>query len=1129
MIEIDPGGRMVRQSFLACLLAPLILLGLPSALPAQEGACRQEVARIVSLQGRAELKRAGQAQWRMASFEDPLCAQESLRVLDNSRVAIRLHNDTLLRLDQGTSINLPAIEEHQPLWLDLLQGVVHFISRTPRMLNIRTPFVNAAIEGTELLVHSGAQETGVWVYEGRVRVGNSKGELALGSDSFAIARAGQAPRQRLVARPRDAVQWALYYPPIIGSFAKTLDHRGEVLPFYLQGDYTGALARMPDVPMSLRDASYFNLLAGLQLAVGRVTEAQASLNRASGLAPDNGISLALSAIIAVTQGERDRALTLAEQAVENAPGSPLPQVALSYARQAVFDIEGALASAVRAAQLGTDDMLAWSRVAELRLSIGYLDKALVAAERSVALNPRLSRTQTVLGFAHLIRNEIQQARQAFEHAIRTDQADPLPRLGQGLAKIRRGELEQGRRDLEIAASLNPGDSLLRSYLGKAYFEEKRGTLAQSQFEMAKALDPKDPTPWFYDAIRKQSANRPVEALHDLQQSIELNDNRAVYRSRLLLDQDLAARSASLARIYNDLNFSLLALTEGWKSVNTDPDSFSAHRFLADSYAALPRHEIARVSELLQSQLLQPLNTNPIQSTLAESRLGILDASGPAALSFNEFNPLFTRDRLALQASGIAGNKDTLGNELTFSGLQGRYSFSLGQLYYQTDGFHDNDDLNQELYTAFGQVALSEKTSAQIEFRYSDRAGGERQMRLDPNDPFNEKRESIRSDTARLGLRHAFSPHTQVIGSLIYRSRNESAHENRGYYTLDSKTEDEGYLGEVQARHRAGRWNFIGGAGMFRDDRDSEDRFDFSPQPCLLGKPSCTNSGSEDIEQANAYLYTNLKYRPGLNFDLGLSVNSVKNEFGSNTQVNPKFGATWDISASTTLRAAAFQTLKRNLVADQTIEPTQIAGFNQFYDDFNSTDAWRYGIALDHGFSRNLFGGLEASRRDLKVPYLNVGGNGDGAATADWGETQARAYLYWTPADWASLGAAYHFERFEETEEFSLGTLDLKTHWIPISIDLFSPSGFSAGLTGTYVDQRGDFIDTVSDPATISRGSDRFWVFDASVNYRLSKGYGKLTLQVRNLFDEKFRYQETDPKNPRLAAGRSVVGRLILSF
>jgi hypothetical protein len=73
----------------------------------------------------------------------------------------------------------------------------------------------------------------------------------------------------------------------------------------------------------------------------------------------------------------------------------------------------------------------------------------------------------------------------------------------------------------------------------------------------KEFDAKDPTPWFYDAIdaiRKQSISRPVEALQDLQKSIELNDNRAPCQLGLLLDEDLAARSASLARIYHDLGF-----------------------------------------------------------------------------------------------------------------------------------------------------------------------------------------------------------------------------------------------------------------------------------------------------------------------------------------------------------------------------------------------------------------------------------------------------------------------------------------------------------------------------------------------------------------------------------------------
>ena len=230
-------------------------------------------------------------------------------------------------------------------------------------------------------------------------------------------------------------------------------------------------------------------------------------------------------------------------------------------------------------------------------------RALAAAQKATELQPNLSRTQTVLGFAYLVEVKTVEARAAFEKAITLDQADPLPRLGLGLAKIRDGNLDEGGRDIEVAASLDSSNAIVRSYLGKTYYEEKLSPRDEREFGVAKQLDPNDPTPYFYDAIAKQTTNRPVEALQDLEKAIELNDNRAVYRSRLLLDSDLAARSASLGRIYSDLGFQELALVEGWKSVNTDPSNFSAHRFLADSYSVLPRHEIARVSELLQSQLL----------------------------------------------------------------------------------------------------------------------------------------------------------------------------------------------------------------------------------------------------------------------------------------------------------------------------------------------------------------------------------------------------------------------------------------------------------------------------------------------------------------------------------------------
>src|SRR5688500_926673 len=100
---------------------------------------------------------------------------------------------------------------------------------------------------------------------------------------------------------------------------------------------------------------------------------------------------------------------------------------------------------------------------------------------------------------------------------------------------------------------------------------------------------------------------------------------------------------------------------------------------------------------------------------------------------------------------------------------------------------------------------------------------------------------------------------------------------------------------------------------------------------------------------------------------------------------------WDITPNTTLRLAFLRTLKRSLRTDQTIEPTQVAGFNQFFDDFNGTKTSRYGVGLDQKFSSHLYGGLEISRRELEVPIV-----GTETSFIDWYETLYRIYLNWTP-------------------------------------------------------------------------------------------------------------------------------------
>jgi tetratricopeptide (TPR) repeat protein len=908
---------------------------------------------------------------------------------------------------------------------------------------------------------------------------------------------------------------------------------------YMRGDLQRAFNSIANVPEDIRDPRFFAYRASLLLAVGRVDEAGVDIQRALSLDPNNSNAYALQTVIAVVQNEKEQALQVAQKAVQTAPDSATAQIALSYAQQARFDLEGARASLDKAVKLDPQNALAWARLAELQSSFGDLKKALRAAKKAVTLEPDLARTQTVLGFAYLTQVKTKQAKDAFDKAIALDQAAPLPRLGLGLAKIREGHLDEGGRDLEVAASLDPNNSLIRSYLGKAYYEEKRTGLDEREYAVAKDLDPKDPTPWLYDAIAKQTTNRPVEALHDFQQAIELNDNRAVYRSRLLLDSDLAARSASLGRIYTDLGFQQLALVEGWKSVNTDPTNFSAHRFLADSYAILPRHEIARVSELLQSQLLQPINITPIQPRLAESNLFLISAGGPGALSFNEFNPIFNRDRLALQASGLAGENGTFSGEGIISGIYRKFSFSLGGSHFETDGFRNNSDQRDDIANAFVQLELTPQTSIQAEYRYRNNERGDLQQRFFPDDFSLGLRDKLESNTFRLGGRHAFSPGSILLGSFIYQHRDESLRDDLppspGLRFVDLKIPQDAYSIELQHLFRSRYFNLTSGVGYF--DINGKLRatlgFNLPPPPEGPGPIDVASTTDTGIQHVNVYSYAHINVLKDVTFTAGASFDHLSGDplfipGESIDQFNPKFGITWNPFPATTVRAAVFRTLKRTLITDQTLEPTQVAGFNQFFDDINGTEAWRYGVAIDQKFTKDIFGGVEFAKRDLKIPTLDFSVDSANPTTRvlDANEYLGRAYLFWTPHAWLALRAEYIFERFkndpalEEPEK-------LNTHRVPLGIGFFHPSGLSTSLTATYVNQDGEFFRLAD--RVFQSGHDDFWTLDTAINYRLPKRYGFITVGATNLFDRKFKFFEVDFKNSRLQPDRTFFARVTLAL
>ena len=336
-------------------------------------------------------------------------------------------------------------------------------------------------------------------------------------------------------------------------------------------------------------------------------------------------------------------------------------------------------------------------------------------------------------------------------------------------------------------------------------------------------------------------------------------------------------------------------------------------------------------------------------------------------------------------------------------------------------------------------------------------------------------------------------------------------------------------GEVQYLFNSGAGQVISGAGYI----NQEERFPLSDGAIVR------------TQGANGYAYGQWTALPSLVLSAGFAGEWFKltNPFFPNAiernVVSPKLGVVWSPVSGTTVRAAAFQAVRRPFVASQTIEPTQIAGFNQFftgferfYGDIEGTISKRVGLAIDQSVSRTAFLGIEVATRKLAVPSI--------IADRDftWREATAHAYLYKAfPARSAflppNLSVAttleIDFERIERPQILTgpEGIMSLNTLMVPMGVKLFGNEGTTFGTSLTYVRQEGDF--SIDEGLPVFNKNDAAWITDIFVESRFPRRLGALALGVRNLFNQSLDLVETDPFNPRVATRRFYYLKATVTF
>jgi hypothetical protein len=152
----------------------------------------------------------------------------------------------------------------------------------------------------------------------------------------------------------------------------------------------------------------------------------------------------------------------------------------------------------------------------------------------------------------------------------------------------------------------------------------------------------------------------------------------------------------------------------------------------------------------------------------------LTGAGPSEAAFREFNTLFNRNRVTLQASGVAGGNEVLGDDVTVAGVWNRLSFSVGQFHFKTRDSGRTTTRNTISATFFGQFALSSTTSVQAEVRLTEVNKGDLELRFDPENFNPDLRQGQDANSVRLGVHHSFTPRSDLIGSVIFRDVTSSA-------------------------------------------------------------------------------------------------------------------------------------------------------------------------------------------------------------------------------------------------------------------------------------------------------------------------------------------------------------------
>ena len=1142
---------------------------------------------ILTVEGtNAWVQRFSSNVWESAYAQQLLRAKDRGRTDARSLMTVRLSDLSVLRIGAGCQFEIePLPEPGIEAEFSLFKGLLYLLHRDqPGAHRFKTPTATAATRGTEFVleVEDATGRTTLTVLEGEAELRNAVGSLRLATGEQGVAVLGQAPTKTAVIDTTNVVQWCLYYPGVLDLDELELTPAEQAaladsLTAYRGGDLLQAVAAYPAArtPASDRERVY---LAALLLAVGEIAQAEALLDALTEPAGSRSDRLAKAIRLVIGSVKR-----------RNSPAADTPSLATellatSYEQQARLDLSAARISARRAVELSPRFGFAWTRLAELEFSHGDIRAAQGALERSLTLAPRNAQAVALQGFLFSAQNKMGEARASFDQAIALDGRLGNAWLGRGLSLIRQGHAEEGRFALQVAATSEPQRSLLRSYLGKAFSNAGDTRRAEKELRLASEIDAGDPTPWLYSALLLQQENRINEGVRALEQSQELNDNRAVYRSRLLLDQDRAVRGANLANLYRDAGMTDVGVREAGRAVNADYANYSAHLFLANSFNELRdpkqvslRYETAWFTEYLIGNLLAPIGGGELSQ----------------AVSQQEYSKLFERDRLGLSSSTEYASHGEWIQSAAQYGTFGNSSYAVETFYHTDQGQRPNNDLEQFATVVNFKQQLTPSDSLYLRTSFYDAETGDVNQYYDQSqaNPGLRTRES-QQPVVLAGWHHEWGPgsHTLFLaGRLQDTLEVDNPYQrtlflNRGFggpvvavsplnYDQHYESELQIYTGELQQIWQRGAHTAVVGGrfqgGNFQTENDGQNGVVINGTNGLPLSYQLHQNDTSGFDRESLYAYDHWQICAPLLLAAGVSYDRVhfpanyryapiSNGEETRDQVSPKVGLILKPAPNTTVRAAWFRALG-GVSLDQSyrLEPSQVAGFNQAFRSIipesvagaNAAPKLEVGaLSLEQKLGRGTYLGLAGEllesevRREVGVVEFAIpstAGSPFSTSTTPerlrFRESSLTFTLNQLLSDEWTLAASYRVSRAELDETFTAipttvaDTSDFQRHQdlaatlqqLRLAVIYNHRSGFFSSLGTIWSAQENGGYST-------PLPGDAFWQINLEAGWRFARRRAEIRVGLLNLTDRDY---HLNPLNltAELPRERTFVARFRFNF